>query len=421
MSKHRVFQQLINDFIQRPLADVRRRDLPLPLDLPKIISLLGPRRSGKTYLLFDVARQLRQQMASSRIVYLNFEDDRLIPLSVADLNDLVEGYYALFPDHRDETVYFLLDEVQVVEQWEVFVRRLSDQENCRIYLTGSSSKLLSRELATALRGRTLPFEVFPLSFAEFLRFRGVEVNLPSSQGTATLQHELAQYLKQGGFPELIFLPEIYHERTIREYIDLMIYRDLVERFNLRNPALIKYLLKHFLKNLASPLSFQKVYRDLRAQGYTIAKNTVYEYFSYLEEAFVLFAVQRWSTSVRQQAINPVKIYGIDPAFKRIMSIGEDQGRLLENLVYLHLRRTEQQVHYWLGKQEVDFLAEGQLINVCLELDNPETRQREVAGLWEGMEAMDLPEATLLTWHQRETIEQPGKRIQVIPVAEWLLA
>lgn len=418
--KRSVFQQLIMDFIERPLEGVLERDLVLPVDIQKIVSLLGPRRAGKTHLLFALARQLRSQVSKEQIVYVNFEDDRLFPLVINELDELIQGYYELFPQHKQSTVYFLLDEVQVVEHWETFVRRVFDQENCRIYLTGSSSKLLSRELATALRGRTLPFEVFPLSFREFARFQGVDASPISSQGKAVFTHAFNQYFQQGGFPELIQLPLAYHSRTIHEYIDLMVYRDLIERFHLRNPALIKYLLKYLLTNLANPLSFQKVYRDLQSQGHSLAKNTVYEYFSYLEEAFILFQVPRWSQSVRQQAINPVKIYGIDLAFKRQMTHGEDEGRLLENLVFLHLRQHTTEIHYWLGQQEIDFFAEGHLFNVCLSLEEPGTRQREIQGLLEGMRELGLSQATLLTRYQHDFIEAEGKRIIVRPVWEWLL-
>jgi hypothetical protein len=372
-------------------------------------------------VLFDLIRRLREQVDPTRLVYINFEDDRLFPMHLADLEELLQGYYSLFPGNKDQKVWFFLDEVQEVEHWEKFVRRLVDQENCRVYITGSSSRLLSRELATSLRGRTLPYEVFPLSFSEFLRFNQIEASPHSSRGQAKLVHSLNHYLDQGGFPELVFLPDSLHRRTINEYIDLMLYRDLSERFGLRNPALLKYLLKFMLTNLANPISLTKVYNDLKSQGYRVGKNTVFEYMSHLEEAFALFAVEIWSRSVRKKAANPRKVYTIDSAFKHAMSVGADRGRIMENAVFLHLRRQGIFPSYWLDGQEVDFYWEtGRLINVCLDLSAPSTRQRELQGLRKAMQQLDLSHSYLVTASQEEEINLDGRRIHVLPVWSFLL-
>jgi predicted AAA+ superfamily ATPase len=309
-----------------------------------------------------------------------------------------------------------------VEHWEKFVRRLADQENCRIYLTGSSSKLLSRELATSLRGRTLPYEVFPLSFGEFLQFNHIEANPHSSRGQALLLHWLRRYLRQGGFPELVFLPEALHRRIVDEYLDLMLYRDLAERFSIKNPALLKYLLKYLLGNMANPISITKVYHDLKSQGYAVGKNTVFEYISYLEEAYVLFRVDIWSRSVRAQAVNPSKVYAIDPAFKYAMSITEDTGRVFENAVFLALRRQGHILNYYLDGQEVDFFWEkGQLINASYMLTDAVTRQRETDGLFAVMQRLDLSESRLITWEEQREIQRDGRKIIVQPLWEFLLS
>ena len=316
---------------------------------------------------------------------------------------------------------FFLDEVQEVENWEKFVRRLIDQENCRVYLTGSSSKLLSQELATTLRGRTLPYEVFPLSFKEFLQFNQVEVNPRSSKGQAFLLHWLSRYLRQGGFPELVFLPESLHRPTINEYIDLMLYRDLTERFSLKNPALLKYLLKFLLNNMSNSISVSKVYNDLKSQGYSVGRNTVFEYIDLLEEAFILFRVRKWSHSIRVQASNPSKIYAIDPAFKYAMSIHEDIGRVFENSVFLELKRRSISPHYWLDSQEVDFFWEnGTLINACYSLTHPETRKREINGLLLAMKKLDLKSGKLITWDKKETVKEGSRTIFIQPLWEFLL-
>ncbi|MDX2285813.1 MAG: ATP-binding protein [Bacteroidia bacterium] len=389
--------------------------------MPKIISLLGPRRAGKTYLLFHLIQQLRTQLPADRIVYINFEDDRLFPLAADELDALIRGYYALYPENKDQPVYFFFDEIQDAEGWERFVRRISDQEQCRIYLTGSSSKLLSRELASSLRVRTISYEVLPLSFREFLRFRQTEWDLHSSKGQAVLAHELGEYLKQGGFPELVFLPADLHRRIIQEYIDLMLYRDLTERFSIRHPQPLKYLLKFLLVDMGRNVSIHKGYQDLKSQGYEIGKNTVYEYLAYLEEAFAIFRVPRFSHTLRQQAAQPSKVYGINAAFKYAMSSVPDAGQVFENTVFLELRRRGIEPYYVQGKQEADFYAEsGLLINACLDISAPDTRKRELSGLAEAMQLLNLSESQLITLNHRETLAMQGRTIRIRPLWDFLL-
>lgn len=420
MNKKAIFQQLMADFISKPLKDIVSREFIIPLDIPKVVSILGPRRAGKTCVLFDLILRLRDTIPAYRIVYINLEDDRLFPLRLEDLDDLVTGYYEMYPNAKDEKVWFFLDEVQVVDQWEKFIRRLSDQENCRIYITGSSSKLLSRELASSLRGRSLPFEVFPLSFREFMKFNKIDADPYSSKGKALLAHWLRKYLLQGGFPELVFLPEAFHRRTINEYIDLMLFRDLTERFSLKNPALLKYLLKYTLANVANPMSVTKIFHDLKSQGYAVGKNTVFEYISYLEEAFALFRVEIFSKSKRVQAVNPGKIYTVDPAFKHAMSIGEDLGRVFENVVFMELRRRGIFPAYLLGDQEVDFFwLGGLLMNVCFDTSEESTYRREISGLQQAMGNQRKKESWLITANQKSEVIQDGNTIHIIPYWEFI--
>lgn len=419
MNKKIIFQQLIADFVNKPLIDIIPRELKIPADVPKIVSLLGPRRAGKTYILLDLIKSLRTTIAPHRLVYVNLEDDRLFPLVLEDLDQLVNAYYEMYPLAKDEKVWFFLDEVQEVEHWEKFVRRLLDQENCRIYITGSSSKLLSRELSSSLRGRTLPFEVFPLSFREFLNFNKIETDNYSSKGKALNVHWLRKYLSQGGFPELVMLPEEFHRHTINEYLNLMLFKDLSERFNLKNPALLKYLFKFLLTNIASPISITKIYLDLKSQGYAIGKNTVFEYISHLEEAFAIFKVEIYSKSERVQAVNPRKMYTIDPAFKNNMSFGEDLGRVFENAVYLELRRRGIQPSYILEDQEIDFYwSGGSMINACYSISDENTVKREVSGLIKALNKADLKVGWVITAGDKTEIKSEGKTIQIIPYWEF---
>ncbi len=421
MSKKNEFREIIQEFIHSPLPKAIVRDLELPTDAPKIISLLGPRRAGKTYCLYHVIQQLEKEVDRTRLVYINFEDDRLFPLHLKDLDDFLQSYYELYPDNRNRRVWFFFDEVQEVPDWEKFIRRILDKENCRVYVTGSSSKLLSRELSTALRGRTLPFEVFPLNFREFLRFNEINFNPGTPKGKSTVLHWFDRWLKQGGFPELVFLPAELHRRTVDEYLDLMLYRDLTERFSIKNPSLLKYLLKYLVGNVANPFSIGKTFNDLKSQGFAIGRNTVYDYLSYLEEAFMVFKIDVWHRSVRAQALRPSKTYIIDPAFKYAMTIGEDRGRLMENAVFLFLRQRGLDAHYVLNKQEVDFYWEsGTPTNVCLDFYTHQTRTREISGMMDALGFLGKKEGIILTRDRTETIDLNGKYIKVLPTWEFFL-
>ena len=181
-----LFKNIIHDFIVKDLSAVNDRDYEIPFDISKIITIIGARRTGKTYLLFSIIKNLRKTINSENLIYINFEDDRLFPLKLEHLNSFIEAYYELYPDKKKEKVYFFFDEVQQVENWELFIRRIYDNEKCRIYITGSSSKLLSKEIASSLRGRTLSYSIFPYSFKEYLLYNNIKTDFYSSAGKAKL-------------------------------------------------------------------------------------------------------------------------------------------------------------------------------------------------------------------------------------------
>ncbi len=416
-----VFRQIIAESIERPIPNVLPRDIEIPLNTPKIITLLGPRRTGKTYCLYHVMQLLHKSVNRERLIYINFEDDRLFPLRLRDMDYLLQAYFEMYPANKDKKIWFFFDEVQEIEHWEKFVRRVWDTENCYIYLTGSSSKLLSRELSTTLRGRTIPYEIFPLNFREFLNFNKIEINAQTTKGRATALHWFDRWLRQGGFPELVFLSEDLHRRTVDEYLNLMLYKDLTERFSLKNPSLLKYLLKYVISNLANPISVNKIYNDIKSRGFKLSRATVYDYLSHLEEAFLIFRIDIWHRSIRSQAQMPSKTYLIDPAFKFGMTIGEDKGRLLENAVFLHLRQKGLKLHYVLKKQEVDFYWEnGKPINVCLDFYSNDTREREINGIIEVMNFLNEKDGFILTRDKTEDLMVNGKKIFIKPAWEFFL-
>jgi predicted AAA+ superfamily ATPase len=418
-----IFKRIITDFIERDLKGIKPRDINIPLDSTKIVSLIGIRRSGKTYILYDLINQLRDTVSRENILYINFEDDRLFGVNLKDLDDLLNGYFELYPTKRDEKIYLFLDEIQEVDEWEKFIRRVYDTLNVQIFITGSSSKLLSKEIATSLRGRTISFEVFPLSFKEYLTFKDVKINLYSSKSVSFIQHHLNAYLVDGGFIEVVLEEDKSIKRKIlQDYLDLIIYRDLIERYGVKNLTLLKFMIKYLFSNPATLFSFNKFYNELKSSGFKLSKDTLIEYYGYLEDAYTLFKVPIFRNSIKEELRNPIKSYIIDNGFYSLYdsSISPNYSKLFENLVFMHLRREYKDVHYYKIKQETDFYANGSLINVSYEIDSAKTLDREINSLLESMEYFQQNRAVLITNNHEELIDIEGKSIHIIPLYKWLL-
>lgn len=421
-----LFQRVITDFIEKEISGIFSREYNIPLHSKKIVSLIGVRRSGKSSILFDLIHKLRLDAPRENILYLNFEDDRLFPLKLEHLDAILEGYFELFPAKRDEKIYLFLDEVQVVEGWELYVRRIYDTLNIAIFITGSSAKLLSTEIATSLRGRTITFEIFPFSFKEYLAFKGIEVHLRSSKSLSFIKNAFEKYLIDGGFAETINEDSFIARKILSDYLELIVFKDIAERHNITNTSLLKHLNKYCFTNIATLVSFTKLYNDFKSQGFKVSKDTIFNYMAYLEEAYALFTVPVFRNSIREEQRNPKKIYAIDNGFKKIYdyAISEDKSKLYENIVFLHLRRQSKHIYYYKGIQEVDFYArlddKEMLVNVSYEIKDEKTRQREVAGLLEAMDYFKLDAAYLITKEEKSEIVSEGKRICVIPLYEWML-
>ena len=419
------FKKLIVNFQERTFDKIVPRDYEIPTTTKKIVSLIGVRRSGKTYILFSLIEKLRQTIDPQNIIYINFEDDRLYPLTLEKLDDLMEGYYELYPKKREEKVYLFLDEVQNIEGWERYVRRIDDTLNLQLYITGSSSKLLSSEIATSLRGRTITYEIFPFSFKEYLRHKEIEVNLYSSKSISFIKNAFNSYLVDGGFAETFDETPDVQKRILKDYLDLIIYKDVVERYTIKNQSLLKHLIKYMFVNMGTLISINKLYNDYKSQGYKIGKDTLQDYISYLQEAYTLFTTPIYRNSVREEQRNPKKLYAIDNGFKKLFSISlsADYSKLYENLAFLHLRRESSEVYYFKEKQEVDLYIRSDkecLVNVSYMIENEKTLQREINALKEGMRYFKLDRAYLVTAERDEMIEVEEGTIEVVPMWKWLL-
>jgi predicted AAA+ superfamily ATPase len=421
-----VFKKIITDFHERQIQSMVPRDIHIPLDSEKIVTLIGVRRSGKTSIIYNLIEKLRQNVDPANIIYINFEDDRLFPIELKNLDELMEAYYELHPEKRDERVYLFFDEIQNADNWEKFVRRIYDTLNVKIFITGSSSKLLSAEIATALRGRTITYEIFPFSFAEYLRLRKIDINLHSSKSLSYIANALEDYIQHGGFAETITVSSDIRSRILKDYADLIIYKDIIERHGIKNHALMKHLVKYCFSNMATIVSMTKLYNDYRSQGFKLGKDTLFDYFSYLSDAFAVFSVPVFRNSVREELRNPKKIFAVDNGFKSIydVSLSPDYGRLYENAVFLHLRRKSPTVYYFLQKQEVDFYCKtgkDQIIaNVCYDISDIKTRNREFSGIVEALNFFNCREGYLLTKDHEETLTHDGKTIMILPLWKWFL-
>lgn len=369
----------------------------------------------------------------TRLVYFNFEDERLADISVEDLHWIPDEYYVMFPENRSEEVYFFFDEIQLVDGWERFVRRLVDTETIQIYVSGSSAKMLSREIASSLRGRSVEIIIYPYSFREFAKHH--DINTPrslkriNSHTRSVLENLLIKYLNHGGFPEAQGLTQLDRQLLLQGYVNTVLFRDIVERFNVTNVTVLKTLIRHLIKNAGSRFTVNKFYNHLKSQGFKVAKTTLHEYLDHLQDAFLLHTIPIYTDSERKRMVNPVKPYIIDSGLVASFTLSRDQdlGHLLENSVFMELCRRNAQVTYLMTPSgfEVDFLVEypdgiRQVIQVAADVSDPITRDRECRALIESRQIVPDADFLLINLSEEATIKINGVSIQLVPAWKWLL-
>jgi predicted AAA+ superfamily ATPase len=367
----------------------------------KIMVAIGMRRTGKTHFLFQTIQKILKEVSLDQVLYLNFEDDRLFPMTSDQMAKLIDDFYTLYPENHSRTCYLFLDEVQNIENWDRVVRRMFDTKNVKIYLTGSSAKLLSTEIATSLRGRAITTEIWPYSFQEFLEFQEfpiLDTKMLSKKNLDLLKKQLNLYLDQGGFPEIMGHSLSDRLYVLQDYVSVVIFRDIVERHKITNVSLIRYMIKTLVKNAGCGFSVHKFFNDLKSQGFSVSKTTLYDYLRYIEDTYLAFTVPLYSESLRQSSTNLKKIYAIDTGLVKAYanSLSQNVGHCFENLVYLDLRRTGYEVYYYLTKsrREVDFLARSpenqwRLYQVTWDMTDPQTIEREKLALEEAEQELGI--------------------------------
>lgn len=421
-----LFKTLIKDFHVNGIPKFHERDLHVPVNSGKIVTVIGSRRSGKTYLFFQIMTSILKFSPIENIIYINFEDERLSKKQ-EDLQYILESYFELYPDSK-KPIYFFFDEIQDIPGWEKFVRRVYDTVSQNIFLTGSSSNFLNGEIASSLRGRGIVYELYPLSFNEYLRFNNIDTaDTYSTTQRGRIKRSFNKYLVDGGFPEIVFTTDELKHKIFRSYFDVMIYRDIIERYEVRSVSVLKYFIKKSISNTAKRLSVHKLYNELKSQGIKLSKDTLYNFSNYVQDCYLLFLINQYSESLSVQNVNEKKIYCIDNGLANSVSFkfSEDRGRMLENLVFLELKRREKEIYYSTGtKGECDFVIKGkkgisEAIQVTKEIEDG-NRERELKGLVEAMNLFGIKQGIILTENQNDEIKIDKKVVKIKPIWQWLL-
>jgi predicted AAA+ superfamily ATPase len=429
-----ILKEKILSAVESPLPELTRRAVDLPASSNKALAVIGMRRAGKTSFLHQCRGDLMAQGRNPKnLVYFNFEDERLGGLQVADLHKVVDVHARLFPPSTQEKVGFFFDEIQLVPGWEQFCRRLLDSGTHEIFVSGSSAKLLSREIATSMRGRAWEILIQPFGFGEFLRHHGYAI--PEDAGRlvarerAFLDHQFSVYLEVGGFPEAQGMGIADRRKLLQGYVDVVLLRDVIERHGVGNPIVLRWMVRRLLGNPAGHFSITKFAADLKSQGIPAGREMLYQFLEHLEDTFLLASLPLATDSEKRRQVNPRKVYpadtGLIPVFDR--SGKSNAGHALEVAVFHELQRRGDAVGYWKTAEgrEVDFAVttatgERELIQVCVSLDDAETRERELRALQEARTEFSDARPFILTLESRLPYPEMPAGVAVLPVWEWIL-
>ena len=431
----KIIKTILVEWKSKNIPEVIQRETNLQdylnLKVNKIIVLNGFRRVGKTYILYGLINELLKSNSREEVVHINFEDER-IPLRTEFLSNMLPAADELF---NKKIKYLFLDELHNIPSWGKWLRRVYDNRDMKIFVSGSSSRMSEEEIPTELRGRFLEIKIFPLSFKEFLKFKELSFDFKlldySEKEKPLILKALAEYLIFGGLPEIVLIDENKKFELAQSYYATVIKRDIIERYNIKNEESLKALLKLLLDS--KEYSISKIYNNLKSSGYEIGKSTLQKYISCIENSYFAFSLPIFSYKIKDQMQYPKKIYFIDNAFINSIStkLSNNFGRLYENIVAVELKRRRKECCYWKNaeKEEVDFVLKNdskinQLIQVCYDISDPDTKKREIKALLKA--SKDLKCKNLLIINQdyfgEEELEWFGikRKIKFIPLWKWLL-
>ena len=426
-------KEVLREFYQDGLpTGIVHRDVEYFEKLSSATVVKGMRRTGKTYVTYErMAALMASGIPQGRIVHLNFEDDRIKAIRLEELQLINEVHAELFPEYAHEKCWYFLDELQNVKGWESYARRLVDSPKTVLCLTGSSSKMLSEEIATAMRGRSIPIEVFPLSFCEFIRFNGIMDKVPESGFTAAergiLRNAMSAYLDVGGFPAVQGVPPAVRIATLQDYMHAVLYRDVLQRHKVASVQSLLYTLDYLLHNFARRTSARAISGVLKNLAFPSRREDVADYLSYFKDAYLVYPVSVMSDSLAVKRVNPDKYYIVDTGLVNAATpkVDAERGWKLENLVFMALRRGLNRISYYsLEKnREVDFCVCDQLtgkyslVQVSWDIADEVTFRRELSALRDARKSSGIDDCTVVTWDDEKTLEDG---IRVVPAWKWCI-
>lgn len=432
MNLRNIFQSIIALHQEEIPLSLHERSLQLPLNKQRIVTVTGVRRCGKSSLLhLTINRLLASGVDKEQILYIGFDDERLANMDVSDFDEILQAYRLMYPDRPLSSVYMFFDEIQIVKGWELFVLRVYKSYCKNVYVTGSTAQMLSGEMSSALRGWPDEYTEYPLSFKEFIAFKGVKANRYTEEGAALMANMFKSYFLTGGFPQAV-LANVETERVklLQAYFNTMLFRDMIEHYNISaSPSVVRYFLKRVFNNITKPSSVNNIYNDLKSQGLKLSKDSLYQWLDYACNIFLLHKVPKYSKSIIKQSTSLSKYYVVDFALAKsvLLPQSEEKGKALENAVYMHLARhlnENEQIYYFNEGAECDFVIandEGvkELIQVCWELDEFNT-PRECGGLCAASAATGCKKASIITCNQAQSIHYGDLQINVVAAWDFML-
>lgn len=423
MIKGQILKDIIisnEEYILHKISDIaQREEIHIPESLNKTVIFYGVRRSGKTFILFDLFRKYK-----GRCLYIDFEDERLSGFQTKDFETLKNAFLELKPELLNKEIIFLLDEVQNIEGWEKFCRRAVEREGIKVFVSGSSSKMMPFEIHTELRGRAWSIEVLPFSFREFLGVRGINAgskNVMHGKKRIIIKKHFPEYLKWGGFPEAsLAASEFEKTKLLKEYFSAMFFRDIVERYKTTNILLMESLSDKLFSSFSTRLSLQSFYRQYKDK-FPFSKDMLFKYYKHFLKSMLVFEVRKFSESSYKRMRNPAKIYLVDTGLCRRVT-SADIGRLLENMVFLELKRRNCEMFYFEDKKECDFIVktdDGRFtaIQVSLEMNEQNTK-REIDGLVTACRHLGIKEGSIITYDEEDDLKTEGINIHIVPAWKW---
>jgi len=432
----RTIKTILLEWQKRKLPSIISRETNLlnysKIKPVKIIVITGFRRVGKTYAVLHLIKDLLARESRDQVVYINFEDER-IPSKTEFLTSLLPAIRQLY---KGELRFLFLDEIQGMPAWSKWLRRIYDTENIRIFVSGSSSKMSSREIPTELRGRFLEIKIFPLSLKEFLHFKELDFDFKTidylADDKAKLLKVLEEYVKYGGLPEIVLAEEEKKSEIAHSYFQTVLRQDIIERHDVKNEEALKAMLRLLVNSTSYSIS--KIYNTLKSLHHEIGKATLQRYIAYIENSYFMVSLPIFSYKIKDQMQYARKVYFIDNIFINTVStkFSNDSGRLYENLVAVELLRRQSknrliEMYYWknIQHEEVDFVLKkgasiDQLIQVCYDIDDLDTKKRELRALVKAGNELKCNKLLVITEDYEGTETFKKKRIQFIPLWKWLL-